>query len=147
MPSFFLAIALLIATLSAHAGDIPDNVRREVERSRDLCLSNGGTTGPIEAALFEYDVDGDGLKDWIVDPRKLNCQGSRTVMCDDECSFHLYIGRPDGTFHGWVHITVVNWEVGRTLAGKPALFLTRATTTALRDASGARTRSSSSAAR
>lgn len=93
----------------------PAEVARAVREARDGCKAFGAGPG---FARSDLDLNGDGVKDWVLDHRHVECDGGSSMFCGNAgCLFEVFLSTPGGGFAKAYGSNVREYEF---LPGHPA---------------------------
>jgi hypothetical protein len=92
--SLFFAFPYADAQSQTNAS-LPKEVQQAVEKSRSVCK----TWTQLPGFVTEKDINGDGIRDFILDYDKVECDDSASAWCGSAgCLTQVFASLSDGTF-------------------------------------------------
>ena len=113
-------LVLLPAAVFAQPGDLPKEVQAAIDDNKKTC---GEAVKLNPAFISEKDVNGDGVKDYVLDYGEFECDGSASFFCGTGgCLTQVFASLPDG---GYVKVLDQNVRdiKFRNVRGRPAIVL------------------------
>ena len=115
-----LFLVLMPAAAFAQADKLPAAVQAAIDANKKVC----GETAKIGAGLVaEQDINGDGVKDYVLNYEHFECEGSASYFCGTGgCLTQVFASLPNGGFVKVLDDNVRDIQF-RKLRGKPAIVL------------------------
>jgi hypothetical protein len=89
-------LVLLPAAVFAQPGNLPKEVQAAIEENKKACRESV-KLGP--AFIAEKDVNGDGVKDYVLDYGEFECEGSASFFCGTGgCLTQVFASLPGGGY-------------------------------------------------
>ena len=113
-------LVLLPAAVFAQPGNLPKEVQAAIDDNKKTC-GEGVKLNP--AFISEKDVNGDGVKDYVLDYGEFECEGSASFFCGTGgCLTQVFASLPDGGYAKVLDQNVRDIKF-RNVRGRPAIVL------------------------
>lgn len=115
-----LGFVLLPVVAMAQFSNLPPNIQAAIKENEKAC-----DKAPKFKAKFiaERDVNGDGVKDYILDYGEFECEGSSTYFCGTGgCLTQVFASLPNGSYVKALDENVRDLKF-RQVRGRPAMVL------------------------
>ena len=118
--ALIVGLVLLPAAAFAQPADLPKEVQAAIEENKKAC---GDTVKLKPAFVAEKDVNGDGVKDYVLDYGEFECEGSASFFCGTGgCLTQVFASLPGGGYVKALDENVRQIKF-RKVRGRPAIVL------------------------
>jgi hypothetical protein len=115
-----VSLVLLPPTVFAQSSTLPNAVQAAIEENKKAC-GDGAKVKP--QFIAEKDINGDGMKDYVLDYGEFECDGSASYFCGTGgCLTQVFVSLPNGSYVKVLDENVRDLKF-RTVRGRPAMVL------------------------